>query len=1328
MSIHTFRLYAMALLGLVGPAIALHGQTTADLTQHVGIDPYGTYSGSNVDHVDMNSGNISVQIPLFTLPQKGKLILGYQLVLNNNGWAPQRSCDNYGCLNTWMRSTIMGPAIVPIEDPWVSSYALVSAADTAPPCITDENGNTSCGSGYSSPWQAIMGYNIVEPDGARHSLLVDGSNDTTLRTYDGSEYLYTPDFLYPFDLYYNETTTTSSPASRHATYVTNPYGGGFGDMGFRAGGIVTTPAGIRYCNPDPILSGFPSYYNPHPDTNPCGTGTANQSIGPTTEVVSDTNGNRITVTPAWHTGNFYYSNGNGSIITDSTGRTFSGPPASTASTAGCPVITNPDGEPVTADSSSIWNVPGPNGSVSYLICYKNISISTNFDMWSISGTENSYTPCPDTYTPGYNGTLYCNANWQYTTGPNQQITVIQSVVLPNGTYWGFSYNPSADSNGGDSGKYGDIWQIILPSGGRIRYSYLSANPNLTDGNRYIASRTMVPSPGTGESSATWQYSWNPAQYFSDSGCNVAQDSKITGPDGTITAYTHTYNRGCWPSASTVSTTGVNSEAQSTTTNFNLVFFNNPQLATNIPLEYPLSWASGTSPWAGYFIGVQSLPSSMTTTVSSGGSSYKTTTTYTYDKNGAPATPPRCSLAGTYYASGQVSYGYALYSYQANDLCAPFETSDVTAFQKLGWSLDNNSWTGWSYNQQSAPLASSAPMGSRTGTIVTGTTGQLLSASTTSYVWQQSSSNYALNLMDRVYQQTAYTGLPDSEGSYASVPIAAQATYTYDESVYNQGGPGNLTKTVKSNVSGQPAPAIHSYYNAQGYVYQTDDANNYQTTVAGFDCSSGTSTPPVAIGVSTYLQTTTAGGLTSSAWRDCNTGAVLETKDPNNQVTVATYDKGGKPITINSPDSGSKSFDYHGYSTPLHITETVLSGTPSSPVALSTDTYADGFGRTIQTVGPSGAKVDTVYDDLGRVHSISNPYLSTASGFTTYAYDGLNRMTQLARTNVPKPQQWSYAGSTVTYTDEKLNQWQRTYDEQGRLTKVVEPGSLNTTYSYDVLGNLQCVDQWGTGTPSTSCNSSHRRSFSYDMLSRLLTTNNLETGTVGYSYDGNGNVQTKTDARGVVTHYSYDALNRLLSKYYTNAPAGAMSNCYQFDNPASGANGLGHLWFEWTQTGSCPTALSAPPALASNSQTLHVINSYDPMGRVVAEQQCAAGRCSSSSAPQAPQLHCTVLASSSGLQFCYDLAGNMLAYNAGTLSLSQTFDTSGRLSTVGSSMSDGTHPANLFAAQGYTAANALQGWRLGPNLFTVRGYDTLNRVCQQKSAVQQLPSLTNPECQ
>ena len=67
--------------------------------------------------------------------------------------------------------------------------------------------------------------------------------------------------------------------------------------------------------------------------------------------------------------------------------------------------------------------------------------------------------------------------------------------------------------------------------------------------------------------------------------------------------------------------------------------------------------------------------------------------------------------------------------------------------------------------------------------------------------------------------------------------------------------------------------------------------------------------------------------------------------------------------------------------------------------------------------------------------------------------------------------------------------------------------MRTLYTYDALGNLLRVEQNGDTTDDST--QWRIRTFTYDSLSRLLTANNPESGTITYSYDADGNLLQKT---------------------------------------------------------------------------------------------------------------------------------------------------------------------------------------------------------------------------
>src|SRR5208282_4420512 len=115
------------------------------------------------------------------------------------------------------------------------------------------------------------------------------------------------------------------------------------------------------------------------------------------------------------------------------------------------------------------------------------------------------------------------------------------------------------------------------------------------------------------------------------------------------------------------------------------------------------------------------------------------------------------------------------------------------------------------------------------------------------------------------------------------------------------------------------------------------------------------------------------------------------------------------------------------------------------------------------------------------------------------------------------------------------------------------------YTYNVLDELTQVTQ-----------GSQNRWFSYDALGRLYTTNLPESGVVCYGtisgstcqsngYDSFNNLLYRTDARGVLTTYSYDGLNRPTGISYTvtgtGVPATSPVSFTYGTNAAQFNNGL-----------------------------------------------------------------------------------------------------------------------------------------------------------------------------
>ena len=186
----------------------------------------------------------------------------------------------------------------------------------------------------------------------------------------------------------------------------------------------------------------------------------------------------------------------------------------------------------------------------------------------------------------------------------------------------------------------------------------------------------------------------------------------------------------------------------------------------------------------------------------------------------------------------------------------------------------------------------------------------------------------------------------------------------------------------------------------------------------------------------------------------------------------------------------------------------------------TKTTTDGLGRTIKVETGYGtttvSTVDTEYDScgcspLGKVKRVSNPYAPGGTVYwTTNSYDCLGRTVSVAQPGNSGTTTYVYEGNAVTVTSPS-GKWKKyVTDALGSLVQVTEPdpalGNVQTNYTYNLRGQLTLVSMPRNGTTQT-------RTFVYDLpTGRLTSATNPESGPVSYTYNADGSVATKTDAK------------------------------------------------------------------------------------------------------------------------------------------------------------------------------------------------------------------------
>ena len=759
-------------------------------------------------------------------------------------------------------------------------------------------------------------------------------------------------------------------------------------------------------------------------------------------------------------------------------------------------------------------------------------------------------------------TISCSTNFHvqsgfytYATEASASIPVVTSIVLPNSQTYSFTY---------ETGSYCGMSSMTLPTGATISYTWATIS-DYDQTHRYVANRTYTVNgvPTTYQIAMQLQGTAHP-------GVPAGYQTTVSSPDGNQQVYLSVGGK-------TQSVKEYSGAATGT-----------PMREIDVAYQFPTSFPedySTISGWDG------ALASSITTTLNSSGSSIVSQVQYSYDSYTYPwtwctAAPQPCSDPSMY------------------------ETDTITATRGNVTEKREYDW----------------------GTPNSGTYGPLLRRTDSTYLHQSNSNYVTANIVDRLASQIVYDGTGNT---------VAQTQITYDGVTPTpmSGVPQHVTPAT--NYRGNPTTvsrwrntdgswlATTYTYDDTGNITAITDPLNHTTSWNYTDAWSGSgSCVPTATAYAYPTVVTDAMGHQKKVTYQPCTGQQRSVRDPNDLAnsrngTTYTYDLMDRPLTISYADGGSTTNSYTD-SIPNKITTTVAinSSLGVNKTSVLEKDYLGRDRKTTLTTDPDGATYTRIaYDSMGRKYQEWNPtrcdpdtYSSCAGettfGYIEHLYDPLSRETSTIKQD-GSTVTTAYNVNTTTVTDEAAVSRASTVDGLGRLTQVneVNMGWL-TAYTYDALGNLTCVEQHG-GVTGTGCSASvsndasslwRVRRFTYDSLSHLLAAKNPEAGTssascngstnpwsICYTYNNDGVLTNKTDARGIAVNYSpsaspIDALHRVTEKTYSNSDP---TVTYTYDGGAASANGILHR-----------TAMSD----ASGSTTW----TYDSEGRNLVEGRTISG--------------------------------------------------------------------------------------------------------------------------
>jgi RHS repeat-associated protein len=767
-------------------------------------------------------------------------------------------------------------------------------------------------------------------------------------------------------------------------------------------------------------------------------------IGYTSAIVHAPDGTQIFPAVEDTNGNYYSAPNSNGDVTDTLGNT--------------PITTTVNGSTIT------YAVMNSQGSTSnYVITTESIPIDSDFKQSGV--TE-------------YSGS----------------ITVIQTIQLPDGTTYNFSYD-----QGSTGTHFGTLTAMTLPTGGSVSYGYTNfadAYGNQTD---WLTSYSF--------NGGTWTFAPTVTSLCTSS---CTQKVAATGPAQETATYAFSLNTaGSWNTSLVQGDTTL-------TTAYN--FSNLPYVVpttSKISRTVPGGTVSKTTTFT---FDSSNLGNITQVSESSYGVSAYRTTDYTYLSNSdnnmvnKKQTVIVCAGAGPCSSSNYLSMTQINYD-------TPPGTSSITGVIQHD---DTNFGTSYTARGNPTQIERFYLGGNTTATMTYDMTGQLLSSTDNNL--NKTSLSYADHYNnDSSSGPTPATpaGLTNAYPTTITLPApfswtitASYYLYTGQKStVTNQNGVTTTndyvdsfnrpTKSVTPTGSGLPNSWREIVYNASetNVDFYLGIQSNSPTTSCG-------TTGPCR---QDEIQLDTFGRPTKRILVSDPSGATTVTTSYNTDARVSSVTNPERSQT--SKTDGSNSFVYDSLG---RITQVTHSDGTSSYIYYGASVTGSGVGgiasMLCSTGGPgyptlyvdeSGKMRQAWTDAFGRTIELDEPNNSGSLAVNTcYTYDQLGDLTGVTQ-----------GAQTRTYS----------YDALSRLTSSVTP-ETTTNYGYLTANQTLC-----SGNPNLPCVRSDARhtpiDYAYDQLNRLtgITYTDGKTHAIGYTYDAGTNQKGfrtgMTDGSGSTT-WSY----------------------------------------------------------------------------------------------------------------------------------------------------------------------------------------------------------------
>ncbi|RLA06077.1 MAG: hypothetical protein DRQ51_10405, partial [Gammaproteobacteria bacterium] len=262
--------------------------------------------------------------------------------------------------------------------------------------------------------------------------------------------------------------------------------------------------------------------------------------------------------------------------------------------------------------------------------------------------------------------------------------------------------------------------------------------------------------------------------------------------------------------------------------------------------------------------------------------------------------------------------------------------------------------------------------------------------------------------------------------------------------------------------------------------------------------------------------------------------------------IATHNPDGTTTTISYDFADDYDLGIDKINTSKYKIISQISGKPPQTA------YYDGLKNKTRTkkIGFDNKKIilqDTLYNKNSLISQATLPYYQGMfagdnTSWLKFEYDDLGRKTKQIRLsdNASQITGYSYNGFSATTINPNGNSTTTTTNIQSKTSHVVTADGGTINNSYDALGSLIQV----------SINGQITNSISYDEMGNKIAMSDKSMGNWSYVYNAFGELTSQKDAKGQVTHNSYDKIGRLVKKQFGNS-----TNSFIYDTAPNGKGKL-----------------------------------------------------------------------------------------------------------------------------------------------------------------------------